>query len=88
MSDQRLYRGVTIRRRYRDRRPHGWWLLPEGPLGNHPDRGWVLTLEEAHAEVDGHVHATGHCLFREGALWLGVVVPSRPATDGGGRESP
>lgn len=47
MSEERFYRGATIRRRHRHRQPHGWWLIPDRVLRDHPDRGWVMTLEDA-----------------------------------------
>ena len=80
MSEERSYRGATIRRRYRDRRPHGWWLLPEGPLEGHPDRAWVLTFDEAKAEVDGHLR-DGTCQMRDRGRWLGVKPEVRQAAD-------
>lgn len=80
MSDDRFYGGVTIRRRYRDRQPHGWWLLPEGPLAEHPDRAWVRTTADARAEIDRHLAGEG-CLMREGDRWLGVTAEERRAAD-------
>lgn len=73
MSEERSYRGVLIRRRYRDGERHGWWLMPEGPLAHHPDKGWVPSLEHARAEIDEHIEGAG-CLMREGSRWLGVLA--------------
>lgn len=78
MSEERSYRGVTIRRRLRQGQPHGWWLMPEGPLKIHPDKGWVPTLEQAHAEIDGHL-ASGACLLREHDRWKGALAASSAA---------
>lgn len=76
--DERSYRGALIRRRFRGRQPHGWWLMPDGPLKTHPDKGWVLTLEQARAEVDQHL-AGEECLLRDGDRWLGVLALTRAA---------
>jgi hypothetical protein len=76
VSEDRTYRGVTLRRRYRDRKPNGWWLLPEGHLEGHPDRGWVPTIEDARAEIDSHASG-GPCLLRDGDRWLGVLASWR-----------
>lgn len=76
MSLPRTYRGATLNRRFRDKEPHGFWLMPDGPVADHPDRGWVRTLEEARAEVDRHIDGGG-CLMREGGRWLGVLAGSR-----------
>ncbi len=73
MSEERWYRDALIRRRYRDRQPHGWWLMREGPLAVHPDKGWVPTLEHARAEIDGHI-LRGGCLLRDGSGWRGVLA--------------
>ncbi len=74
-----IYRGVTIRVRHRKGQPHGWWILPEGPLEDHPDRGWVLTREQARAEVDSHIARMG-CLMRRGGRWLGILADPETAT--------
>lgn len=78
MGDDRWYRGALVRRRYRNHEPHGWWMLPEGPLRHHPDKGWVLTLEQARAEIDHHL-TDGQCLLRDGDRWVGVLAVSRSA---------
>lgn len=80
MASERTYRGATIRPRLRGVREHGWWLIPDGPLRVHPDKGWVRTLDEAHREIDRHVDGGG-CLLREGDRWLGVLPAPRRTSE-------
>ena len=51
-------------------------MIPDGPLRDHPDKGWVRTLDQAHTEIDRHVDE-GECLLREGHRWLGVLPEAR-----------
>lgn len=86
MSSDRSYRGVTLRPHYRNRSQNGWWLLPQGPLAEHPDRAWIRTLGAARDEIDGHRYRIGPCAFRdETGRWLGVVPTSvsDPVAGGG-----
>jgi hypothetical protein len=76
----RYYRGATIRPRRKGGNPHGWWLLPEGPLEEHPDKGWVRTIDEARREIDSHL-TKGPCLMSEGRRWLGVLAEHRKIAD-------
>lgn len=81
MSEERYYRGAVLHRRYKTGEPHGWWLLPEGPLEEHPDKCWVPSLQVAKQEIDQHRQRGGRCLMEDNGRWLGVLPETKQAVD-------